>query len=532
MVWRIGAGSARPVVSMTTRSSRGISPLWSMSRSSMSSPTRSSRVVQQTQPLPSKTVRSSTRRRRWWSSPTSPNSLTRTAVLAIDGAESALARRVVLPLPRKPVTTVTGRLVLPSMGLPAVRRGERRLSAQHLLQGRVQGIEGPARELRRGGPEGAEVLDDLRTPFAVAEHVLAPAPVIDAEAVVAQHLVGEDDPVGAVTAPVPLERDRVEAGHGSPLPVLDVPVGPVDPSDEILSAKHAHRRILLGGDPFRGRGLDAVHVDARVVVRLGPRVALDEVVGDLLHRRPADAVVAVDVIDQPFEHQQTLRPAAHIRVDGQAVRRVVHLPVDPVELVAPQLLDVVRVDEAVAVRRALDEHHRRQVVEVPVAPDLDEVYFLAAHERLHPLLGRLGVVDLGPRVAHPRVVRGEVAVLETVVVLVVVLEEKLVGRGGDLPPRRHVADRLPACHVLDQLQALLQYVPLLLRCHRHRVLVGVAVAPDLLPSVNDHLYLIRERLDGVPRDEPGRPEVVLLEELEQPRCTYLAREQASRDVVG
>jgi hypothetical protein len=45
-----------------------------------------------------------------------------------------------LPLPRKPVTTVTGRLVLPSMSLPAVRRGERRLSAQHLPQERVQGI--------------------------------------------------------------------------------------------------------------------------------------------------------------------------------------------------------------------------------------------------------------------------------------------------------------------------------------------------------------------------------------------------------
>jgi hypothetical protein len=37
-----------------------------------------------------------------------PNSLTRTAVLARDGAESILERRVVLPLPRKPVTTVTG----------------------------------------------------------------------------------------------------------------------------------------------------------------------------------------------------------------------------------------------------------------------------------------------------------------------------------------------------------------------------------------------------------------------------------------
>ena len=69
--------------------------------------------------------------------------------------------------------------------------------------------------------------------------------------------------------------------------------------------------------------------------------------------------------------------------------RVVHLAVDPVELVAPHLLDVARVDEAVAVRAGLDEHHRRQVVEVPVRRDLDQVGLLAAHQRLHPLVGRL-----------------------------------------------------------------------------------------------------------------------------------------------
>src|SRR5215210_6166578 len=237
MVWRIGAGSARPVVSMTTRSSRGISPLWSMSRSSMSAPTRSSRVVQQTQPLPSRTVRSSTRRRRWWSSPTSPNSLTRTAVFAIDGAESTLARRVVLPLPRKPVTTVTGRLaLLPSTTLPVMRRGQR------LTQSRVQGVGRPAHQLRRGGPEGTEILDQLRSPLAIADHVFAPAPVLYPEAVVAQHLVRQYHPAGAVAAPVALVVARVAVGTGRARPVLDVPVRPVGLRHEILPAKHAHGR--------------------------------------------------------------------------------------------------------------------------------------------------------------------------------------------------------------------------------------------------------------------------------------------------
>src|SRR5919205_2918791 len=203
-----------------------------MSSSSMRAPTRSSRVLQQTHPFPSKTVRSSTRRNRWWSSPTSPNSLTRTAVLAIDGSDSALPRRVVLPLPRKPVTIVTGRLALLSS---IARRGQR------LLQKGIERIQRPARQLRSGGPEGAEILDELRAPGAIAQHVLAPAPVLDPETIVAQHLVRQGCPMVAIAAPITLVLDRVRAGTGRARPVLDVPVGPVDLPHEILPAEHAHR---------------------------------------------------------------------------------------------------------------------------------------------------------------------------------------------------------------------------------------------------------------------------------------------------
>src|SRR5918997_4648457 len=390
IVCRMGAGSARPVVSTTTLSRRGISPRWSRSRSSSSASTRSSRVVQQTHPLPSSTARSSTRLSRWWSSPTSPNSLTSTAVLDIEGSVRTLPSSVVLPLPRKPVTTVTGRVARPpATGLPAPSRGGRALVCQRLPQGRVERVERPAREPFCGGPERAEVLDELRAPLAVAQHVLAAVPVLELQAVVAQDPVGKYDPVGPLAPPVTLKGDGVGAGRGSARPVLEVPVGPVNLGDEILSAEHAHSGKPLGGRPFRCRRVDTVHVDAGVVVRLASRVAPDKVVGDLLHRRPADAVVAVYVVDDALEHEQALRPAAHVRVDGQTVRRVVHLTVDPVELVAPQLLDITRVDEAVGGRRGLYEHHRRQVVEVPVAPDLDEVDLLAPHQGLHPLLGGL-----------------------------------------------------------------------------------------------------------------------------------------------
>src|SRR6185437_3180019 len=43
-----------------------------------------------------------------WSRPISPNSLMMTAVSASSGRRSSLFSRVVLPLPRKPVSTVTG----------------------------------------------------------------------------------------------------------------------------------------------------------------------------------------------------------------------------------------------------------------------------------------------------------------------------------------------------------------------------------------------------------------------------------------
>src|SRR5919112_6030864 len=102
----------------------------------------------------------------------------------MDGWGSAFPSRVVLPLPRNPVTIVTGRLVdLPSTPLLLAARGDRP------EQVGVEGIRRPAHQLRHGGPEGAKVLDQLRPPLTVTEDVLATSPVLDLEAVVAQDLV-------------------------------------------------------------------------------------------------------------------------------------------------------------------------------------------------------------------------------------------------------------------------------------------------------------------------------------------------------
>ena len=102
-----GAGSARPVVSSSTR--RKVQRRLSRSRSSVSSAsTRSPRMVQHRQPDCSSTILSPTYSTSRWSSATSPNSLMMTAVSASAGSFSRRLSSVVLPAPRKPVSTVSG----------------------------------------------------------------------------------------------------------------------------------------------------------------------------------------------------------------------------------------------------------------------------------------------------------------------------------------------------------------------------------------------------------------------------------------
>ena len=91
-----------------------------------------------------------------------------------------------------------------------------------------------------------------------------------------------------------------------------------------------------------------------------------EIVRYLVESPELDPVVGRYVGRQPLQHQQYLRPAADVGVDSDWEDRLVVFPIDEVELVPPHLLDVPGVDEAVAVGRSLDEHHWRQVVQVPV----------------------------------------------------------------------------------------------------------------------------------------------------------------------
>mmetsp|Transcript_67804 Transcript_67804/g.189270 ORF Transcript_67804/g.189270 Transcript_67804/m.189270 type:complete len:239 (+) Transcript_67804:799-1515(+) len=111
-VCAIGAGSARPVVSMMMPSSRRTRALWRIA-SFFSTAIKSCRTVQQMQPFIISMISSSVCTLAFFlmsssSMPTSPNSFSMTAIFFPCVAVRIWLRSVVLPLPRKPVITVTG----------------------------------------------------------------------------------------------------------------------------------------------------------------------------------------------------------------------------------------------------------------------------------------------------------------------------------------------------------------------------------------------------------------------------------------
>lgn len=109
--------------------------------------------------------------------------------------------------------------------------------------------------------------------------------------------------------------------------------------------------------------------------------------------------------------------ARDVRVNGDGEDELIVLPVEVVEVVPPQILGIPSIDEPVTVGRFLDEHVRRQIIQIPVRRNLNQACILALDQRLHPLLGFLAVVDLGPCVVGPEIVRLAVVVAHAVVVL-------------------------------------------------------------------------------------------------------------------
>lgn len=105
-----------------------------------------------------------------------------------------------------------------------------------------------------------------------------------------------------------------------------------------------------------------------------------------------------------------------------------------VEVVSPDILDVPRVYEAVAVGRRFDEHHGWQIVQVPICWNLHKSCVLAFYEGLHPFFCLLLIVDLRPSVARPEIVGLAVVMAHAVVIFDAVVEEELGAFLTCLPP--------------------------------------------------------------------------------------------------
>ena len=86
---------------------------------------------------------------------------------------------------------------------------------------------------------------------------------------------------------------------------------------------------------------------------------------DVFEEGEFDACMRREVIEESFQHQEDLRTAGDIWVQGHRIDRLVHFPVHPVELVTPELFDIARVHEAVRVWAGFDVHHGWQVVDIP-----------------------------------------------------------------------------------------------------------------------------------------------------------------------
>ena len=81
----------------------------------------------------------------------------------------------------------------------------------------------------------------------------------------------------------------------------------------------------------------------------------------------------------------------------------------------------------------------------------------------------------------------------------------------------------------EYLVRLVEDVLLLLERHIGRVLVRVAMEPDLVAGVADHGAFFGKALQAVARDEPRGFDVVLVEQLEETARTDGAGEEACRE---
>lgn len=133
-------------------------------------------------------------------------------------------------------------------------------------------------------------------------------------------------------------------------------------------------------------------------------------------------------------HKQRMRPPRNIRMNRNRENELIILAVKVIKVIAPDILNISRIHEPMTIGGLFNEHHRRQVIEVPVSGDLDEPGILAANQRLHPGLGLLLVVNLGPGIAGAQVVRLAIFMAHAVVIFDAVVQKQLCALAAGFPP--------------------------------------------------------------------------------------------------
>ena len=135
-------------------------------------------------------------------SPTSPSSLTITAVSPISGWASSRESSVVLPLPRKPVSRMT-----------------RRLHDSAATSSGSSGSSGRPASRSASTQTAPRLSTTARPPLAVAQHPDPAAPVVEPEPVDGEHAVEQapaEDPAAAAAlllGPVVVQKDAAEDAH-------------------------------------------------------------------------------------------------------------------------------------------------------------------------------------------------------------------------------------------------------------------------------------------------------------------------------
>jgi hypothetical protein len=140
-------------------------------------------------------------------------------------------------------------------------------------------------------------------------------------------------------------------------------------------------------------------------------------------------------------HEKHMRPAGDVWMasnreyaDLAWIRIVRKLPVEIIEVIPPNIFNISRIHPPMAIGTVLDEHHWRQVVNIPTSRDLDKAGLFTSDQGLHPGFGFLRVVDFRPRIAGPQPVHVGIVVRHRVVVLDAVAQHQLDAFVAGLPP--------------------------------------------------------------------------------------------------